>query len=241
MSKQLIVKGILAGANLAYHAYRAARSTSVLPMAPLARRYASKRTVLRRRPNVSRNIPRMIQPAYVSMRRTSQAFKVNLSAGVFFGSSDIVMNSFYLTDLIGNYDVYRLKSLTVEVLPSVDPGNSGVTNNQCLHVYTACDTIGAVATPTAGLITSYQNYKYGSIPSGSKFLYKFYPKVTNTVDNAGVATPVGSYGTNPWLSLNTAGIAIPHHRLLYGLTTGSTSTQEVTFTFTVQFDVKRMR
>jgi hypothetical protein len=244
MSKQLILKGLLAGANLAYNAYRGTRTTPVHTMAMPPRRYASKRMPIRRRPYVPRNIPRVKSDnAYLKIKRTAPiASAIALSAGFSNGFLDVTLNQFDTTDLVGIYDVYRIKSVTAEFLPVVDFGNSGIVDNQQMHVYAANDTVGTSGAPaTTGVVTRFANYKYGSITSGSKFLYTFYPKATNTVDNAGTAVGVGSYGTNPWIALTTAGINIPHHRLLYFAAIETSSTQKFRITFTVTLEVKRMR
>lgn len=242
MSKALALRAIVGGASLGYNLLRSRFSGSTpVPMSKPPARRMPMRSAPRRSYRRKTYVPRNVSSTHL-IRRTTQFADLSLAAGFVNGSQDINLGAFYTADLVNVYDQFRIKSCTVEFLPQVDLGNNGISLNSCLHCYTACDTIATITTPaTAGIVTGFNNYKYGSVASGGKYLYTFYPKVVNTVDNAGTAVAAGSYQTNPWLSLNANGLTIPHHRLVYFILNGGASTQKLGVTYTITFEVKRMR
>lgn len=244
---ELGIRAAVGLGTLAYNYLKPSHNSTVpgvMPMsrAPMvARRVAGVRRSYRRRysPKVIR---RNLIKEYVPMRRTSASATNSLTAGVLSAYLDITLNQVYTTDIISTFDVYRIRKVVVEITPQVDLGNNGVVNNSTLHFTCANDTNGDVTSVvSAQYASSFGNYKYGSALSGGKYLYTFYPKVSNTIDVNGTASGLGNYATNPWIKLDPNGIQVPHHRLLtYIASTNTASTQKVDFTYTIYFDVKRL-
>lgn len=219
--------------SIAYQMYKA-RAASSAPVRKGMRKPA------RPRQYVPRNVKSL---DWVSIRRTSTISPYALATGFDAQVFDVKLNQVFTSDLIASYDCYRIRKVVVSIQPRVDAGNSGITNNNVLHVWMACDQTGDSTAPTAAInVGEYANHKYSTIPSGQRFYYTFYPKAINTVDNNGTATNVGSYGMNPWINLNTSGVNIPHKRLLwYIASSGGTSTTPYDLTYQIYFDVKRFK
>lgn len=197
----------------------------------------------KRRMASRRMVPRNMSTGVIPMVRNTGISSIALVGGVSTSFADNTLSAVFNSDLTSMYDVYRIKKVTVVFTPTYDPGNSSTgVNGQIMHFAVACDTQGSassLATTTAA--GSFLGYKTAFIPSGQTFTYSYYPKAVNTVDNNGAATAVGTYGTNPWLLCNAAGILIPHRRLLWRVETSATSAGSYSLMFQVHFEVKRTR
>lgn len=207
-----------------------------------ARRIGGMRKAVRRftrRTPVPRHV---LGNDYLSLRRTTNLRSEGLVTGFEAGFADFKLEQVYTTDLINTFDVYRIRKIVCQFTPRVDAGNNGITNNNVMHCYTACDTIGEAIAPTAAIeLCQYGNYKYSSVSSGQRHIYTYYPKVVNTVDSDGTSRAAGSYGMNPWLQFTATGISIPHKRLLwYVAASGGNSELPFDIVQTVYFDVKRL-
>lgn len=182
---------------------------------------------------------------YRYIKRTTALANASIPAAGFFvgGTNSIKLNQVLTSDVVGAYDLYRIKKVQVVFCPAVDPGNSGVANNSQIKIDCACDPTNTVLPGASTIVTSYENHRSGYMLSGKPFAYTFYPKVANTVDNAGVATAAGSYATNPWLQLTTAGIDIPHRQLLFTMATSiaPTAALVVNVYYVIHFEVKNQR
>lgn len=188
---------------------------------------------------IPRSIPSSKENVIVQqLKRTSAPLQVSLVAGSTASYLDVQLNQVLTADLTSTFQVYRIKKVLVQFIPSQDPDFTG----QSFHFYSANDTQGAVTAPAILGTSAYANYRYQTVVGGEKYNYMFYPKVTDTVDVNGTATGVGNFGPNPWLSLTTGGVAVPHHRLIYNIvSTSVTSTAPIQFTVTIWFDVKRIK
>lgn len=174
--------------------------------------------------NGSRSGPRRYQKYKLQRTPREQSLTFNRWSGPISGTciagvvsfyADAALNNLDTSDIAAAFDLYRINSVTACVTPLVDPANSGLVNNHVLQIYLAEDIYGEFTTPTYSQITGFANCKMRLLGSGQQLWYKFKPRVKNTVDNAGTAVPVGSYGrVNPWINTSTAGLSIPHKRLL---------------------------
>ena len=194
--------------------------------------------------------PRFVRPAsgaqIVSYKRTSLPENLALVAGAGGFRVPITLNQIYTTDIIAAYDMYRIKRVTLRLIPQVDPGSSLVVTgttfaqNQEAWVVAACDPADeAISVPTIAIVSKFNNYKLDTIRAGKEYNYYFYPKVSNIVTgSSGTTKGSGTYGKyNPWLRLDADGITIPHYNVICGLQTSfGTSTANYTYTFTVEFD-----
>lgn len=237
---QLAAKAAVGLGTLAWNYYK--RTGDPMPVRTVRpmRRNAVVRKSFRRKPYRARYVPRNLRNAVVPMRRTTAATSYALvSSGAVSGYIDIKLNDVQYSDLLGSYELFRIKKVSVEITPRYDPGQSTSDKNITPHIYCACDCQGTTTVlSTVGTVTQFGNHWYSSVPSGQKYRYTFYPKVTNVIDNAGVSTAVGSYGPNPWLFLNSNGAGITHHRLLWYIQTTDTSSAQFDFVWTIYFDVK---
>lgn len=207
-------------------------------------RPSSRRAPKRSRSMVLYKAPRF-NSGYRYIKRTTALSNASIPAAGFFlgGSNSIKLNQVLTADVVGAYDLYRIRKVQVMFVPAVDLGNSGVANNSQIKIDCACDPTNTAVPATALTVTAYENHRTGYMLSGKPFAYTFYPKVANTVDNAGVATAAGSYAVNPWLQLTTAGIDIPHRQLLFTMATSiaPTSALIVNVYFVIHFEVKNQR
>lgn len=234
--------------TLAYNAYRRTNSSvASTPMAapasamPVARRVGGRRVPYRRR-----RVPRPVFSFMPTYRRVSAQQSFILVAGAYKNTQDVSMSQIFTDDIRNAYDMYRLTKVTVEIIPTHDPGGQGgaggpTTTNY--SVWTANDTQGTFSTGSWANpreLAQFENYKYATIVSGSRFLYTFYPKVSNLVAGDSGIAAAGNYTVNPWLSFSN--LTVPHHRLLYEVRSSSNvSTETFVVTYTLHFQCRRAR
>lgn len=214
---------------------------------PLRRRRRSGRAA-RRSSYTRRVVPRNTHLVYSYVRRAT-ASVVTLVSGNVKVATDTTLNSIFLSDLVQAYDMYRIRKVVFEVVPYYDPAtggpgaNAGNQHGSNYFITFACDSTGGFTTASWSNeqdLAQFENYKYKSIVAGEKAFYTFYPKVTNTVDNSGTAVPAGNYTVNPWLNMSR--VDVPHHRLLYQITSPDTlNNGSFIVTPTIYFDVMRCR
>lgn len=161
------------------------------------------------------------------IRRMVRTTLVNTSLNIIsagttaFAANAITMAAVKTSDLITSYRAYRLVKAVVKIVPRYDPGNSGVTLQYQTQISAGCDTENAT-TPTSVLdVTALDNSYSKFLTDGQVFQYTFYPKVVNAVGLSGAAAYVGSYGTNPWINLDSTGITIPHNCLKLAACSGA--------------------
>lgn len=212
---------------------------------PLARAFkvgGRRRSTYRRRGRVG--VKRGMSSLYKSFVRMSGPTTVTAAAlPAAFVKSNVTLNMVQTSDLTAVYRLYRIKKVVLHACPQIDSGQpiQPSTNTQNVMASFACDPegySGAASSLTNQIVTAYDNSYSKIIASGGKYRYTFYPKVVNTVDNAGVATAVGSYATNPWLQLNASGITIPHQQLIGLFQAGSNNSQSYQYYFEIHFDVR---
>lgn len=207
---------------------RAAKAISAdrgLPMAYVSRRRAPAR-VRSRRPARPFNMTRRKVSFYRRMVRSTaitQAFQIPVGGSV-GAIVDLTMGQLYTTDLVAMYRQFRLRKVVVAINPRVSPSNSGIANNYASAVIAACDPDGSAAPPaTFGEVTKYNGWRSKILTGNDDKLYiTIYPKALNVINGAaGAAVNVGGYATNPWISLDATGLAVPHKQLvMFGQNTG---------------------
>lgn len=172
--------------------------------------------------------------------RHSNLNSVALVAGTAGYLQDVKLSNVYTADIQGTWSFYRIMGVTAIITPRVDPGNQGINPNGQVHCWVANDQQGEFPLPTSvNSITQYENQKYQNLVAGKSMFYRFYPKMTNTVDNAGVAAGVGGSGKyNDWIRFDGPGVSIPHYRFLMWLATPLASTQSIDIVLKVSFQVK---
>lgn len=171
--------------------------------------------------------------------RTGNPFALATAASqTVFGSLNMNL-ACKTSDLTGIYRYFRLRKVVLHMVPRVDPANSGLANNfQCM-VATCCDPEDDSNPASITDITAYDNSYQKLLHSSDSFKYTFYPKVKNSVSNGGTTVVnAGGYGTNPWLTLDSAGTSVPHFCLKYGINSVSSSTITFTCYYEYHFDVK---
>lgn len=214
-------------------------SMSYYPRPPYRRAYrkAYRRSYAR--------IPKRVPDSRItSFSRTTSPSAYQIGANTYVaGVLPVYLGQIFTTDLLASFDAYRIKGVTFKMHPRIDTANSGLSNNYNWEAYAACDTTGTFTAPaSAYLVCQFANYKYAPMESGKHFTYKCYPKPLNSIDNAGTAAAVGEFGKmNPWLTLSTTGISIPHYQLVFWLGGTASTTQYFDFTWTIDFDCIRSR
>lgn len=194
-----------------------------------------------RRPAIVRP---MRSPVIRSMRRcNANSLRVSLTgAGVAAGYiASPTLNDIPTADLLSAYRMYRIKKVVFTLAPRMDPANGAVANHWQFQCTAACNPEGPVVAPTTiNDMSIYDNWYSKHIVSGERFVYTFYPKVTNSVQGSATAVASGSYRTNPWLKLDSTGIQVPHQQLLILVQSGigpGASTVNFDGYFTIYFDV----
>lgn len=205
--------------------------------------------VVRARPYKGRRVSRRCKCTrkagrVASFHRTTNPGAIAIASGSdkVIGTYDFKLDDVYTADLLVMYDSFRVKKIVTKVTPLIDAANSGISNNMTSNYYLGNEPSGndgVNAEPRD--ICRYSNNKHAVLPSGKVFYYTYYPKALNSVvGSGGTAVSVGNYaGSNPWLSLNASGIAIPHHRLHYGIKTSQNAAANgilFQLTHTVYFD-----
>lgn len=185
---------------------------------------------------------------YQSMVRSTNIQQLAIVAGQFNAwlVNSVKLNQVKHFDLIEAYDLYRIKRVDLVLVPTYDPALTTPTRNNQMMISVACDPTNPPVPSTMVEIGGYDNHRSGWLTADSVFVYKFYPKATNTVDNAGTSQPVGSYSTNPWLRLSTAGVDIPHFSLVLGTASVAASPAapnefRFSYYYRIHFDVKNVR
>jgi len=245
----LLTAGLVAG-EAAYNYFRRRSSPGV--SAPTLSRNstmaASRPPYRRMKPRFAMRRRRYSRPTQasgnsrnvVTYKRVTTVQNGALAAGTGSISQTIKLSDIYYADLQGVYDAYRIKKVTLCLMPVLDPGATGTAATSSeMHVTTACDPTGTAPIGyTSYYLSTIDNYKKGVIKGADAFWYKFFPKCKNTVDLAGVADPSGQYGKyNPWISFGGNGPTVPHYNIMAALNTGlATSTAQFTYCFTIEFD-----
>lgn len=258
-----VLPAALIGAEYAYNYFRSSRS--VPPLNPSSSRLSSRPSSNMvypkyRRTNKSRRRPMMrpkwrpparVGPArgltIVPFRRTSAPIVVSTASGVGGFRSNVTLSQVFLTDILPVFDVYRMKRVTIEVIPRWDTGANYVSTsggaigpNDTIWAVAACDPANeSIAAPTLDVVSKFGNYKCQPIVSGGNFKYSFYPKVSNSVQGASASVNSGSYGKfNPWLKMDADGVLVPHSNIIFGLQTAFAASlvTSYTYTLTIEFD-----
>lgn len=211
---------------------------------PYMRRPVSRRIARRYRRRYTR--PSRPLTSYQTLVRTTGYNSLTINTGQFnaWMVSSVKLNNVRYDDLIAAYDLYRIKKVEVVCVSTFDPGNSGVVNNDHLQVIAACDPNNPSLPNLMTTIGAYDNSRSTWLIAGRKWVYTFYPKVTNTVYDGTVATNAGSYGVNPWLQLSPTGVGIPHYSLVMGLASATAPSVNnvlgVSYYYRIHFEVKNV-
>lgn len=245
--KNLAYTAVAAGANALYNQFtagqRAVNATRRDPpfvTMPLRKSTMRRTTFRRRKAYIPRRVNVNMRNEFMPMVRCTGPSTVTMASGLSTSYTDTTLAGVSYGDLTGSYDVYRIRKVTAVFQPLQDAG----AGQPVLLFQACCDTQGvSTSLSSDNAVGTFGNYKTAYVPSGRSFTYTYYPKAINTVDNAGTATAVGSYGQNPWLLLTGSGVAIPHKRLLWRVidTNTGVGTQKFSLFFQVHFDVKRTR
>lgn len=183
--------------------------------------------------------------AVVTLRRTSAptaiTLAVNAAGSQVFGVIQPKLGDVNTADLTPVFREYRVLKVIARFSKRIDPGNSGVTNqNTLLNIATACDP--EAATPTSFTdVTAYNNHKHGILSADRTFTYTFYPKVTNSVGviPGSTVSSVGYFPSNPWLQCSTGGVAVQMLSLLYAVkSTLTTDVSNLEYTLEYVFQVR---
>ena len=208
-------------------------------------RYTNRRRRVARPRMMSRRPPRTLRmrdSRVLQFTRNSGPYNNALVVGLKGTVTDITLSLVPTSDLIGTFDLYRIKKVVAIFTPVTDPANSGVVNIANLLHYCACDPTGQITSTTYPNVASFGNSKMvtTSAGTGSAF-YTFYPKAVNSVTSGGVGTAVGSYETNPWLFCTSAGVSVPHQRFLAFTTSiNALSTQSFSLVYRITFECKNI-
>lgn len=206
-----------------------------MPRASFRPRYASRKRYSRR---PLRRFGKVFEHAKTLVRTTPLATFNTLATGLYGANPSFSLSQVQTSDLITSYRLFRLVKIKLFLVPRVDPGNSGTVNNCQAMVACACDPEGTTVPTSISQVTAYDNSYQKIITASDRLTYTFYPKVVNTVDNAGTATAAGSYRSNPWLMLSTAGALIPHRQLLIYIQQGNAVAQAYDHYFEYTFQVR---
>lgn len=186
-------------------------------------------------------MPRAKDSTMLQYSRYSTVTGAALVGGSVGFVQDITLSQAYTSDLASIYQFFRIMDVTAIITPRIDPGNSNVSPNHQVHAYVANDVAAEFNTVTSSNIpTQFSNQKYQCLVAGKSMYYKFWPKVTSAVDNNGVSVAVGAPGKiNDWIKFNTAGTAIPHHRMIFWFfTPAPPSTQVIDIVYKINFQVR---
>ncbi len=164
--------------------------------------------------------------------RTSSFGVATLVAGEASGYVDPTLNQVQTSDLIGMFDMYRIRQVRFRLIPAADPGQSGVVNNGDAWVAVACDPIGQYTAPTWTQVTAFENSKVLPLLTGKELTYVFRPKAINALSAGNLAV-----NQSDWLILNASGAAIPHQRLYYDIKS-SIGSSTASYTFVLEFDIE---
>ncbi len=198
--------------------------------------YSATRRATRalRRPRNPTRTQRMPSSTFT---RSTNPVSVPLTAGEYSAVISPTLSMFQTTDVIGMFDQYKINWVEITVMPSFDPGQSGVTNNSQVFVAAACDPTGqTTGTPTISQITSFSGSKLQPLTAGSVFKYRFVPRAVNSL-------AAGAYAVNAadWLILSTNGATVPHQSLLLDIKTSNTlSVVKYDYVLTVNFSCKQV-
>lgn len=178
----------------------------------------------------------------LALKRSSLQYSITCVSNQNNSFFDYELSRVQTSDLLATFQVYRIKRIDIELVPLYDPSTDVSGKSTDYLVYMACDTTGATTLVSPQVITAFDNYKMQSIVGGEKFKYSFYPKALNELGQPlGVNDGVGSYDTNPWITLTSDGIQVPHARLLWSIQSPSVSNAILLYTLTYHFDVKRIK
>lgn len=211
-----------------------ATSTRTMRTVSLKRRRVPRRSYVRRRfvrPRGDGGYRRIV-------RSGPSSFLSIINGTVAYSAITPKLSDVYMDDLLAVYRFYRLRKVVLHLVPRIDQANSGLVNNFNIQTAAGCDPENNSPPQSISSITALDNHRMIWLQSGSQFKYTFYPKAINTVDNAGTASAVSSYGMNPWLFCSTTGITVPHYCLKLGVKTGANTTINFDFYLQYHFDVK---
>jgi hypothetical protein len=181
---------------------RSRGQTSQAPIISALRRLGNRRP--------PRNIPN--DRTMTIVRSTAQGV-FTLVTGALSSFVDFNLGLGFTTDLVGQWDQYRVNWVEFIFTPEYDPGQSGVTNNAVITVYTANDPAGHYTAPNASQIGAFTNHKVTSLVATKVGRYRFKPKPVNTLAGGNFAN------SNDWLQCTASGVAVAHQRLLIAATT----------------------
>lgn len=261
MSHKLIrplVSGALVAGELAYNYWRS-RGTVSAPLSSgsklshksmaytrtgSGRRY--RRKFAMKKKFVPRSVPYKKADAGVDYHvRHSDPEQRSLVTGNGSFRDTISLGRVFTTDLIGYYDAYRIKKVTLCLQPKYAFANGAQSLaplGAMFHVYSACDPTNVqAATNTGSVLSQFSNNKYRSVVDGEKYYFDFYPKPFDQVDNAGAVFASGTFSkVNPWLTMTASGIQIPHYNCLCTINNvESGSSLSYTYTYTIHFECLR--
>lgn len=220
----------------------AVKSDPPFPTHIMAKSYRSRPRTVRRMSKRRAVVPRNVGSMFTrSMRRCNANALITTLSGVSVGGYILSPQLSFVpnSDLLASYRLYRIRKCVFTCIPRVDTSNSGVANNFQAQITAACNPEGPVAAPTSITdMTIYDNWHSKHVVSGDRFVYTYYPKVTNTVQGPSATVASGSYSGNPWLKLDTTGITVPHQQLLVLFQTGANTTITFDGYLTIYFDVR---
>lgn len=168
----------------------------------------------------------------VTYTRFTSPSATSLTAGLLSTNLDFTLNQVQTSDLVVMYDTYRINYVRLHFCATVHPGNGGITHNTQVVSYVACEPSAQLTTPTPVQVAAFANAKVALVGERT-FSYTFKPKATNQL-------AAGAYGVQTgWLYCDAAGVAVPHHRLLWALVSSdASSVEEFTYWFEVNFTVR---
>lgn len=194
----------------------------------------------RTRRGIPRTLPGRNQPLYLV--RESAPTTLTTVNGFLAGIRNCNLGEVPNTDLQGIFQEYRIVKVVAKFAPLIDPGNSGLVNNGQISVIFASDPFQVAAPSSANALSAYSNHRRYICVAGKVNHYTFYPKVQNEIFNGTTASNLATYKYNPWLSLGTSGVLVPHFNLMYYLSIPSLNTAEsIQITYEYHFEVRGIK
>lgn len=195
---------------------------------------------MKHRPNRRHLDPKSV---VVTLRRCTGLIPITTAAGQFLGFRDLALNNVETADLMSTFDAYRLKYVVARVTPQQDPGDSQYPGTSQIHCYLGCDVRTDLGTPQrVTQVSQLSSYRYQCLVAGRTFAYKFVPKPLLNVDNNGNSVAAAQVDGNPWIQLTTAGVTLPHHRLVIALmSSNSNNASTIDIVYEYVFEVRGFR
>lgn len=193
-----------------------------------------------RRAPIARSIVARNQPLYLV--RESVPVTLTTASGFLAGIKTCQLGEVPNSDLQAIFQEYRIIKVVAKFAPLVDPGNSGIAGNGQISVIFASDPFQTTVPGTANALSAYSNHRRYICVAGKTNYYTFYPKVQNEIFNGTTAANLATYKYNPWLSLGTSGVTVPHFNLMYYLSIPSLNTAEsIQITYDYHFEVRGIK